>query len=581
MLDFSVYITAHTVVRRLSEPEERTRAVQILRQIGAGSVILESYRGGCVAPEAALRELGDFFQGEGFSVLGGIMPVHGEGFGKRGEGVETRFPCFCYSDEETVEALGDQIVLLAGLFNEVVIDDGLSTSCRCATCAERRGNRDWGVFRRGLLCEAAADWVRRAHEAHPGSRVIVKFPQYYDRYHRFGYDAKRFPDIFDAVWQGTETRDPATLDYGYVEPYEGYFNVLWMRACAGPRLEGAWFDSLDCDDQLFYDQAVTTALAAPARVTLFSYDADLLESPMIRRLVDGRRRLDRLHEVATSPMGVHVVKPPNSDPGRDSFVFDDLGMLGVPCVPAANLESTMRSAFLPAHAAAEPATQRLIPRALMAGRHIITTTAGLHRMAHQPGLLEFFGYRPSGVAPGHAPIESFEIAGGRVPVRRPLHLAGDLEPVDAAVLAWAELAPASGQGRLRVPFVTAKSFASGGRAVVWNLETFGEEAFEVRERFNVPIPSQWSNMPCDVADLLRKTATTALGFTIAAPPRVASFVFEKHLVFVNYGAFPAEVAVAGLDWDRASLESDSPDTTCVGESLRLAPRSHAILTRRR
>ena len=41
-------------------------------------------------------------------------------------------------------------------------------------------------------------------------RLIIKFPQWYDRFHLFGYDPPRMAEAFDKVWVGTEVRNPLT-----------------------------------------------------------------------------------------------------------------------------------------------------------------------------------------------------------------------------------------------------------------------------------------------------------------------------------------------------------------------------------
>ncbi|MBN2310369.1 MAG: hypothetical protein JXR94_15450 [Candidatus Hydrogenedentes bacterium] len=574
----TVYVTAQAFEGELAGAEGLTRAAGLLRGAGVNRVVLEGYRGGCSVPEAVLRAARDFFEAEGFATLGGLMPVYGEGVGQRAEGVETRLPCFCYSVEATLEALEIEVRKLARLFGQVVVDDAFLTSCRCARCDELRHGRDWGAFRRDLLCGVAGRLADAAHHENPAARFTVKFPQYYDRYARFGYDAARFPAIFDAVWQGTETRDPATLAYGYVEPYQGYFNLQWMRACAGDRLETGWFDSLDCTDQHFYDQAVTTHLAAPGDVTVFCYNDELLASRKMARLAKARPELDALWEAASGPVGMHVVKPPNCDGGGDLHLFDSLGMLGVPLVPATKLEPTMRSALVPAHAAGVQAVREAVPKALMAGRHVIATVDALRGMADDLDLLEFFGYRPSGVAPGRAQIAAFAARGRRYEVSHPVYVAGDLAPVDASVLVWAEFA-ACEHGVVRVPFVTAKSFASGGRAVVWNFGSFDAGAYDIREQLNVPVPCDLLHLPKPILDLVRRTATSALGFAIEAPARVAAFVFAEHVVFVNYAASPAEVNIRGLPWRADTLRSDSPRTRCSDGTLFLASHSHALIQR--
>ncbi|GMW01574.1 MAG: hypothetical protein AMXMBFR84_27110 [Candidatus Hydrogenedentota bacterium] len=575
---FTVYITAPALLDSLFDDDARAEAAALLKKARVGSVVIEGFREGRIVPEDALRAAQRFFQEHGFEVLGGIMPWNGHGFGKGAEGLEARLNTFCFSDEGTVDSLRQEICKLARLFGTVVIDDGFMTSCRCPHCDELRIGREWGAMRRDLLCRVAEQWVKAAHQASLNARIIVKFPQYYDRYARFGYDAQRFPAIFDGVWQGTETRDPATLDYGYVEPYQGYLNYEWMRIHAGEKLEAAWFDHLDCDAQTFQDQAVTSHLCGPRRVVLFSYDKELFSGSWITRLTRSAPALETLRNSWSPPQGVHVIKPLHADGAGDLFLFDYLGMMGIPCVPAHEMSTTHRCTLVTSHGIADARVREAIPRALVAGRHVIATFSALERMAAYPDLLEFFGYRSSGLQRARGAVSHFVINGTRYATDEPFHVAGDLAPSGAAVLSWAEFGEANGQ-TLRTPFVTAKAYSSGGRAIVWNLGTFGHEAFDIREQLNVPVPSELLGIPKDVLDYLRHTATGPLGFDIKAPSRVASFVFDQSLVFVNYGEQPAEVNVHGLNWESSTLSSNSKNTTTSGHDVYLAPCSYALLRR--
>lgn len=579
-VQWTAYIDAETLRGELAEENNLAVAVEQLRSCRIQRVVLEGFRFGVLVAEEWLRAVRDYFERNGFGVVGGIMPLHGEAFGKRAEGVETRQPVFCYSDRGTTDALEQEIRKLARVFNQVVIDDGFFTSCRCGECAHACIDGDWGAMRRRLLADVASRWVRAAREENRNVRLTVKFPQYYDRYHRFGYDVVRFPKIFDAVWQGTETRDPATLDYGYVEQYQGYFNLRWMQLCAGAKCESGWFDFLDCDGQLFFDQAVTTNLGAPEQITIYRYDKQFFGGSRMERLVKNLEGLDALRNVAVKPHGVHVIKPPNADGGRDLFIFDYLGMLGIPCVPAAEISTSMRSIIVTAHGISCDAVVEAIPRALVAGRHVVMTFDALHRLASRPEILEFMGYRPADLAPSRAAVRQFHLDGATYSCDGPFHVPGDLAPSDAAILAWAEL-DSSKEFPIRVPMITAKSYASGGRAIVWNLGTFGDTDFDIREQLNVPVQSDLFNLPKQVIDFLRQTATTPHRFTIQAPARVATYLFERHVAFANYGAVPAEVEVSGLAWDPASLMTDSPKTICSGNTLFLATRSYGLLDLKR
>ena len=570
----TIYITAQSVVSALATEEGRGEVLSRLSSSGFGRVILESYRGGLVVDEDVLRDARDFFRSYGFATLGGFMPVWGEGFGKCGEGVELRAPFFCYSDEATVGGLDGEVRKLARLFDQVVIDDAFLTACRCGSCDVARAGRDWGVFRRSLLADVARGWAAAAHAENPEVRLTVKFPQYYDHYHRFGYDAASFPIIFDAVWAGTETRDPATLDYGYVEPYESYVNAQWMRACAGKRFEGAWFDFIDCDARLFYEQGITTFLGAPDEITIFCYGDGVFDGGKMADLAAGLPGLERLRAGAREPRGVYVVKPPNSDACCDMFIFDYLGMLSIPCVFATELNAAMQSVIVTAHAMADPDTPRYIGEILASGGQVIVTFDALARMADTPELLEWFGFTAAGISPHGAAAARFGIGEDMHEAPSLVQLAGDLAPADAEVLVWAQVQGCE-RGGIQVPFITAKAHSGGGRAVVWNVGTFSEDAFVLNEALNVPVRTTLFNLPQAVLDLLRATATEPLGLRIHAPARVACFLFARQFVAVNYTDAPAHLRIAGLVLERDSLFADAPDTCWEEDALVVSGHGYA------
>lgn len=575
---YTAYITAQTLHHDFGSPGAFEEAVGLLRAAQCSAVVLEAYRAGHETGDGLLGEAAAYFKAQGFEVLGGLMPTHRGAYGKRAVGVETREDFFCYTSELTLQLLENEMRKLARHVDTIVIGDAFETSCRCEHCDAARMNRPWDVFRRDLMCGVARRLRAAAQQTNPKIRVIAKFPQYYDRCHRFGYDTHLFPEIFDAIWAGTETRNPQDEEFGFVEPYQGYFNARYAAAYAPKSFEGAWFDYQNCNDQYFYDQAVTTHLATPPRIVLFSFDRRIFGTTRIRRTTDARAELEALSEGAVEPEGMHVIKPCNSDPGRDHFIYDYLGMIGIPCIPATAIRDDMRSIFIPAQAMDDPHAPQAIRNALDAGAQVIATFGALQRMTKRPDLLEFFGYTPAGVQPHGARVRAFDIDGAVHGHNGPLRIAGDLAPQDAAVLAHAVIDPGFGK-EWRAPFVTSRALLSGGRAMVWNIETFGEEAFTLYERLNVPTPSAWFTLPYAMLLALRTWALEPMDYTFDTPPRVACWAFKDRFVFANYTLNRSDVRITGAAWDRESLVSDSPNTALSGRTLLIAPRSYAAVRR--
>ena len=562
----TVYIVASSVLSDLSTAAGFEKALARLHAIHANAVVIESYRGGQVVDEATLRAARDRFQAEGFRTLGGFMPVWGDGFGKRGEGIETPMPFFCYSSEATVAALEGEIRKMARVFDQIIVDDAFLTCCRCADCEKARAGQDRGAFRRALLAKVAERWVAAAHAENPKVQLTVKFPQTYDRYHVYGYDPGRLPAIFDKVWVGTETRNPNTPKYGYTEPYQGYFNARWMRACAGPKFESAWIDFIECDEPLFYQQAVTSLLAGPANLTYFCYGDALFAGGMVSRVAGEWPKLQELHAAAVEPWGVTVLKPPVSEGDGDLFIYDDLGMLGIPCVPATRLDKSARSVIVPVQGMADPNTPKAIEDILASGGQVILTHAALERLSGAPDVMARFGYTPATVATARTNARAFELDGKQLDASAPCHIPGNLAP-DAATktLAWIV---GGTWDKLRIPFITVKEQPSGGKAVVWNLDTFGQDAYTIDESLCVPVKGELVTLPAPVIAALRNCALAPLNIGIEVPPRVGAYFFAKHAVFMNYTAAPAEVVVTGL---ALSDGADKP------KKFRLAPGAYAAL----
>ncbi len=571
---YNTYVTVGAIERNLSTPVGVERAVQRCRETRVGKVILEAYRGGTVIPAETLRRLRDAFRAEGLATSGGLMPIHGDDFGKRAVGVEARCGFFCYSDAGTRRSIEAEIRKLARLFDEVIIDDALLTSCRCRQCDQARGGRDWADFRRDLMLTFSQRLVEAVHEENADAKLILKLPQYYDRYHRFGYDPVGQGQLYDGIWVGTETRDPTTLAYGYTEPYQPWFHVGWVRRCVGAKFQGAWYDYLDCDEQLFYEQAVTTTLTGPGQVTLFCYGEPMFAESggMARRVARARDVLDRLARLAVDPVGVAAFRPARADGDGDLFIFDTLGMVGIPLAPVITLDRVLRNVIIPAHGAAEADTPARVVEILAGGGQVILTLNALCRMLDDDGLAEAFGYDPSGASVVPTSADGLAVGDEPIELQRPCRIAGDLAPRDADVPVWAVVGRCEG-GSLRVPLVTVKRHPSGGRAVVWNVDGCRHADFPINERLNVPVRSSMLDLPQPVLDVLRNIALAPLGVAIRSPSRVAVFLFQQCLVLVNYTDDPASVEFDGFVPQLDGTLSDDQANTCTDDAVRLVPRS--------
>jgi hypothetical protein len=218
--------------------------------------------------------------------------------------------------------------------------------------------------------------VKPAREKNPKISVIIKYPQWYDRFHLFGYDVANESKLFDGIWVGTESRGQYTQRFGFVQPYEGFINYRWLSTVAGNKTGGAWFDHEDCTDQDFLDQAYQSVLAGAKELIIFSFDSFISGHPGHHLLVRDFENLATLAEAVTSHpvMGVAGYKPPNSDAGGDLYLLDYIGMLGVSLIPESIYPENAKVIFLPTQAATDTAIFPEIVKSLDGGAKIIMTT---------------------------------------------------------------------------------------------------------------------------------------------------------------------------------------------------------------
>lgn len=372
-LRLASYATSHQVEQIATDEGFRARVRETLRRMGITKLYLEVYRSGHTVSSERLVFVRDWLVREGIDVVGGIATVPGGDVGVRQEGP---LDWFNWQNPKTQRDVEQIVRMAAAIFDTFIVDDFLCTGDVSRESEEARGQRSWGRYRRDLLTQLARSlFLEPARQVNPRITMIVKYPQWYDRFHLFGYDTETLPRLFDRVWVGTETRGRNTRRFGFVQPYEGFVNYRWLAGIAGDKIGGAWFDHGDCAENDFLDQAYMSVLAGARELVFFNL-GDLLQGhPDHAKLVD---QFDRLADLAafvrTHPVvGVPAYKPPNSDPAGDMYLMDFLGMLGIPLVPVHQFPESASVMFLPAQAAADPALLERVKAALDRGASVIVT----------------------------------------------------------------------------------------------------------------------------------------------------------------------------------------------------------------
>jgi hypothetical protein len=182
---------------------------------------------------------------------------------------------------------------------------------------------------------------------------------------------------------GTETRDNDFINNteGLNDPqYGAYFIMRWLTDIGGDKTGGGWFDALGTTPKTYLEQARQTVLADAKEMMLFSYGGLNRETnEYVNRKGTGiadiealKLELPGLFELAklvdNKPIkGILAVKPANSEPhssydttktfrgsDADAYIYNFVGMLGLPLVPKEKIDMSAKSAFFPVQILKDP-----------------------------------------------------------------------------------------------------------------------------------------------------------------------------------------------------------------------------------
>ncbi|MGH9401864.1 MAG: hypothetical protein ACRD2P_07130 [Terriglobia bacterium] len=346
-VNWSTIFTAQTVRDRLSTPQGREEALQFCRRLHITKVYIEVFRDGYESDPSTLKTARDFFTRAGLQVSGAVATTQ---LGKPSTGWNI---VACYTNHANQEHLARIFRDAAGIFNEIIIDDFFFTDCQCSECAAAKGSESWQQYRKKLMLEVSRnDVLAPAREANPHVRIILKYPQWYDRFQDRGYSVTAETALYDRIWVGTELRDPSSDQWGHKQQYMGFFIYRWFSGIGLEKTGGAWFDPYGTDPVFYVDQAYVSVLAGAPEILLFNFGS--LDSPEYHAQIDSLVRvqpsLNKLSTLTGGWRGIPAYKPPSSAPGAEPYIFDQIGMLGIPLLPVSHFPDQSRAALFTDHA---------------------------------------------------------------------------------------------------------------------------------------------------------------------------------------------------------------------------------------
>ena len=271
-----------------------------------------------------------------------------------------------------------------------------------------KGNKSWTEYRLQLMNDAAKNLVLGPAKAvNPKVKVIIKYPNWYDHFQGLGFNLEHGPQLFDGIWTGTETRDPASAQH--LQNYLSYNIIRYFENLRPGYNGGGWVDAggIQMSMDRYAEQLHLTAIAKARDVMLFAYhqlldvalrdelrapwqgsgtswDYDRMRAPFqkghktitpttMARIADVTlRKADQLVGKLGNPIGIKSYKPFHAL-GED-FLQNYLGMIGLPMDMYPTFADDQKVMLLTEQAAGDKDIMTKIKGQLQRGRNVIITS---------------------------------------------------------------------------------------------------------------------------------------------------------------------------------------------------------------
>ena len=395
----SVYVRAAEVQKMKDTQWLESSWATISNQLDVDKIYLETHRDLLIVDDATIEKAKKFFQKQGIEVAGGITYTINE---------SNEFETFCYSDPEHRKLVQKIAETTARHFDEFLLDDFFFTSCKSKVEVAAKGKMSWTEYRLQLMNDAAKNLVLGPAKAvNPKVKVIIKYPNWYDHFQGLGFNLEDGPRLFDGIWTGTETRDPASAQH--LQNYLSYNIIRYFENLRPGYNGGGWVDAggIQMSMDRYAEQLHLTAIAKARDVMLFAYhqlldvalrdelrapwqgsgtswDYDQMRAPFqkghktitpttMARIADVTlRKADQLVGKLGNPIGIKSYKPFHAL-GED-FLQNYLGMIGLPMDMYPTFADDQKVMLLTEQAAGDKDIMTKIKGQLQRGRDVIITS---------------------------------------------------------------------------------------------------------------------------------------------------------------------------------------------------------------
>jgi hypothetical protein len=512
--NFSVAVYARAYeVRQMKDPAWlESRWAAISDGLKVDKIYLETHRDGVIPDQQTLDLAKRFFESKGVRTAGGIATVVNE---------RNRFETFVYTNPEHRKKIQEIVEYTAHNFDEIVIDDFFFTSSKSDADIQAKGDKSWTRFRLDLMAEVSRNLlVGPARKVNPRVKMVIKYPNWYEHYQYSGYNLEDEPKIFDGVYTGTETRDPARGNQ-HLQQYLGYGLVRYLENIKPGGNGGGWVDPGGWRDKERYGEQLWLTLFAKApEIALFDFRQ--LLTPMRGGPQGGGlaipgyagsvfAQVDGFIGKLGKPIGVPSYKPYHSS-GED-YLHDYLGMIGIPMEMVPAFPTDAATVLLTESARFDSGLVGKIKKQLVNGRKVVITS-GLLKALQGKGIEDIAELE---VTPHKALVHEFPGRGGSVRSETDILIP---EIRYATNDAWDILTTAAeGTG---YPMLVQAAYSKGTLYVLTIPDNFGD----------------LYNLPPEVLTQLRAAIAGDLPVRLEGPSQVGLFVYDNGKFIVENFAAP-------------------------------------------
>jgi hypothetical protein len=405
----AIYVTVHDT-KRLADPATFERDfARASSQLHFDEVYIEAYRDRVFATDAELETVKREFQAKGIQTSGGVTLAAGGSGGQ--------FGTFDYENPADRAECERAVRLIARHFDEVILDDFFFYTSKSDADIAAKGDRSWTQYRLDTMRNVARTLVLGpAKQENSKVRVIIKYPNWYEHFHGLGYDLANEAQMFDAIYTGTETRDPIITDQ-LLQQYESYEIYRYLSNIRPGANLGGWVDTFGTRAiDRYAEQLWDTLFAKAPEIMLFNWHPMAEAAPAsagIRpwagqptsfRWTGGTKGwasaanqalhiADGVLGQLGKPVGIASYRPPHAT-GED-FLHNYIGNLGVPIELYPDYPSDAHTILLTQAAATDPQIIAKINASLHAGANVIVTSGFLEAMQGR-GFDQLAEWQPTG-----------------------------------------------------------------------------------------------------------------------------------------------------------------------------------------